>query len=193
MTGTHPWAAAARSFPLAGSGSGLLAVLAEDGLRALRQQGHEAVAAACAPGLAPRAVRFVDGAGWSAIECADEAGLRRLLEAAAPERPLATPLHREPGRGAQLELRIQPDLLCLRGHFPDLPLVPGAILLGWAAGFAAEQLGMTVAGADIPTAKFQRIVQPGHLLQLELRQESGQLQFEYRSAAGRHAGGRLRA
>ncbi len=99
----------------------------------------------------------------------------------------------EPPCHARLTLFVPPDLRCLRGHFPGLPIVPGAMQLGWVLAFASELLGSRPVLRGLQSVKFQRLVQPGQLLRLTIKLDPGQeaIQFEYESAAGRHSSGRV--
>jgi len=101
--------------------------------------------------------------------------------------------HVEPPCHARLALLVTPDLRCLRGHFPGLPVVPGAMQLGWVLAFASELLGSRPVLRELQSVKFQRLVLPGQTLHLtiELDQEREAIQFEYESAAGRHSSGRV--
>jgi len=101
--------------------------------------------------------------------------------------------HVEPPCHARLVLFVPPDLGCLRGHFPGLPIVPGAMQLGWVLAFAAELLGSPPVLRGLQSVKFQRLVQPGQTLRLTIQLDPGReaLQFEYESAAGRHSSGRV--
>jgi 3-hydroxymyristoyl/3-hydroxydecanoyl-(acyl carrier protein) dehydratase len=170
-----------------------ICVLGEDGLRALRRCGHEAVARACLPALTAARVRFVDASQRSALESAADDVLAELYLAPLPARPLVTssgPCH---GQAISIALRIQPDLDCLRGHFPAIPLVPGAVQLGWALAFGAELLGLPSTMAGARSVKFERIIQPGHSLWLNLAVQAAgaELRFEFASANGRHSSGRI--
>ena len=101
--------------------------------------------------------------------------------------------HVQPPFGAQLSLLVPPDLRCLRGHFPGLPIVPGAMQLGWVLAFASELLGSRPVLRGLQSVKFQRLVQPGQTLRPTIKLDPGQgaIQFEYESVAGRHSSGRV--
>lgn len=162
------------------------AVPGPEGARLFRMQGWVGLRAACrslalGSGLAPDLMHIVD-------------------DLPPPGEPPASPGHRPRilGRsagtnGVDLELQIPFGLAIFTGHFPTIPIVPGAMLVGWAAESARELLGWKVDWAAHQTAKFRRIVQPGQHLQLELslRQESTQLQFRYSGPHGVQASGLL--
>lgn len=174
-----------------GSGAAWIGILNEDGLRALRRGGHAALARACAPGLPPESVRFVDPAHRPALDSAQDAGA--LFDSAFPELPhVVSAAH---GAPLELEIRIQPDLACLRGHFPAIPIVPGAVQVGWALAFAAARLGSPPLCRSLRAVKFERIIQPGHRLRLRIdgARDSSILRFQYESDRGRHSQGRIGA
>ena len=136
-------------------------------------------------------MRFVDASLRSGLEAATADGLADWFAAPFPSRPIVAAA-RTDARTATVELRVPPDLACLRGHFPRLPVVPGAAQLGWVLAFGAELIGTpgTLHGAR--SVKFERIIQPGRALRLRLEAEpGGELRFEYSSAAGRHSSGRI--
>ncbi len=173
--------------------SAMMGVLSEAGMCTLRRHGHAAVAGACASGLPAGNVRFVDVSERHALETASEPELATLYSAPFPARPVVMASRSEEGQTATLELRVQPDLACLRGHFPALPVVPGAVQLGWALEFGAEFLGSASSMRACLSVKFERIIQPGRSLRLLVASEVGtsMLRVEYWSALGRHSSGRI--
>jgi 3-hydroxymyristoyl/3-hydroxydecanoyl-(acyl carrier protein) dehydratase len=181
-----------RRLTVAGRGA-FIGILSEEGLRALRRGGHGAAAALCAPDLAADAVRFVDLSEREALEAAPDARLAALYDAPFPARPFVRGTPAAEGPEATIELRIQPDLACLRGHFPRLPVVPGATQLGWALEFGSLVLGTPRATRALHLVKFERIIQPGRSIRLRVAAEAGGtvLRFEYASGAGRHSTGRI--
>jgi 3-hydroxyacyl-[acyl-carrier-protein] dehydratase len=84
-----------------------------------------------------------------------------------------------------VSLSIAPDHPALAGHFPDLPIVPGVVLLDETL-HAVEQLqpqGAQAAAWNIGTVKFHHVVRPGDALQLSFEWQSDtQVQFELRMA-----------
>ncbi len=92
-----------------------------------------------------------------------------------------------------LSLRIPFGLSIFSGHFPTVPIVPGAMLVGWVTVLAENHLGWKPAGISIPAVKFRRIVQPGLRLSLKLQLDSTarRLDFRYSGTGGLHAVGAL--
>lgn len=76
-------------------------------------------------------------------------------------------------------LRIAPDHPALAGHFPNAPIVPGALLLDEAL----HSIDPTATLWHIASVKFHRIVQPGESLRFESRpQANGELRIEIYAA-----------
>jgi hypothetical protein len=176
----------------AGGRAAWIGILSEEGLAALRRNGHESVATACAPDLPAGDVRFVDRAESLVLERGTESQLAELYASPLPSLPRVVAAHAE-GRSATIELRVQPDLRWLQGHFPGLPVVPGAVQLGWALQFGAEMLGTPATMRAARSVKFERVIQPGRTLTLRLAAGDGPptLRFEYASARGRYSSGRI--
>ena len=53
------------------------------------------------------------------------------------------------------------------GHFPDNPILPGAVLLDAALGEIARERGIDLRTWRVSSAKFLGIVRPGAALRLE--------------------------
>jgi len=191
----HAWLDAARLFqsPCPPAGLAAIAVLNDAGLKALRRSGHAIVAAACIPPVAAARVRFVDPAVAIDIASCAETALPGLYDAPWPELPVILGCEPAGELRARFSLRIPPDLRALRGHFPDLPIVPGAIHVGWALALARRAFGLPGSLLEIPAVKFRRIVQPGHELSLSLewQVERRMLSFSLASGSGPHSAGRL--
>jgi len=176
------------------SGIAVLAVLSRPGLQALRRHGHAHVADRCAPGVPAAQVRLVDMALAAGLARADDAGLLECFDAPWPRLPVLTGSVAASPSGVTAHLRIPPDLHALRGHFAAMPIVPGAVQVGWAIDFARQLLGVSGDFVGLDATKFRRIVQPGHLVELALEwyPERRELRFEYRSEGLRSSLGRIR-
>ncbi|MFO1390570.1 hypothetical protein [Cellvibrio sp.] len=70
-------------------------------------------------------------------------------------------------------LPIPPAHACYKDHFPDNPLVPGALLMCWLGELLKDQYAMTLAG--IKQIKFLAPVLPGHELQIAAKVTATQL------------------
>ncbi len=81
------------------------------------------------------------------------------------------------------------------GHFPEHPIVPGALLLDAAlqAIEAADPSGPGAARYDVAAVKFFRPVGPGEALSLSIaRSPDGRVRFEWRIGTDRVASGTVR-
>jgi 3-hydroxymyristoyl/3-hydroxydecanoyl-(acyl carrier protein) dehydratase len=95
--------------------------------------------------------------------------------------------------GVELDLEIQAELVCFRGHFPGFPILPGVVQLDWAIHFAREHGVACAPAARVFQVKFRSFIRPWDGVTLELRQESqkGQVTFEYRRETVVCSSGRL--
>jgi len=97
--------------------------------------------------------------------------------------------------GLSCTVEVPYDLAIFAGHFPWVPIVPGAMIVGWAAELAAEhglwRHGVTRIGA----VKFRHVVQPGPEFQLRLTVDASRARLELRLESRRalHAAGVLLA
>ncbi|MBS0376094.1 MAG: hypothetical protein JSR73_16055 [Proteobacteria bacterium] len=158
------------------------------GARLFRRAGargfREAVAGwARSEGLEPGAIRVVSELAPGGAATPVALGPRlRSVEAPAPGLWLVT-------------LAVPFELAIFDGHFATVPIVPGAVLAGWAADFGATHAGWTHGARESRAMKFRRIVQPGPDYRLELRLDGdgAELRFRYESPSGPHAEGAWRA
>jgi len=95
----------------------------------------------------------------------------------------------------ELQLLVPFDLAVFNGHFPEVPIVPGAMLAGWAASLAAREGRWRHGVRRVQAMKFRRIVQPGPVYRLRLAwtTDGGRLDFRYESPVAMHAAGCLLA
>lgn len=93
-----------------------------------------------------------------------------------------------------LRLRVPPELAHFPGHFPGAPVVPGVLQVQWALALAAPRLGIPPHCREMEALKFQRLLRPGDVVELELRLDSGRgkLHFAYRLDEAHCSSGRLR-
>jgi 3-hydroxyacyl-[acyl-carrier-protein] dehydratase len=65
-------------------------------------------------------------------------------------------------------IEVAADHAAFAGHFPNFPVLPGAILLDEALRIIAEERGIDLRGWQIAAAKFLGAVRPGDALRIEL-------------------------
>lgn len=97
------------------------------------------------------------------------------------------------GDECALQLTVPADLDYFPGHFPQAPVLPGAVQVGWALQLAASHLGTPPRCREIEALKFQRVLQPGDAVTLSLRLDRarGKLHFAYREGHITYSSGRL--
>jgi hypothetical protein len=128
-------------------------------------------------------------AGWAAAHPLDPASISftdQLLgdEYCCGHRHLSPILVSEscpqPGR-LEVRLRVPVGLAVFEGHFPDIPIVPGAMLVGWVAGLAQSRLDWPYGARRATGLKFRRILQPAleYDLTINIDQSSRRLGFAY--------------
>lgn len=98
----------------------------------------------------------------------------------APPIPLARRANAD--GSIELDLAVSPDLLWFAGHFPGRPILPGVVLLHWAAGLARRHLGADLPAAREFQVKFKAVVRPGDILTLILAHDPAKrrIGLEYR-------------
>lgn len=97
------------------------------------------------------------------------------------------------GDGLVAELALAPELLYFRGHFPEHPILPGVVQIGWAEQLGRRHFPLPARFLALEALKFQDLILPGArlCLTLQFKPEKGKLEFSYESASGRHSAGRL--
>jgi len=89
-------------------------------------------------------------------------------------------------------IHIAADHPAFAGHFPDAPVLPGALLLSMVIRSAAEATGLHAATRwQVDQVKFLGTVAPDSHLQLTLADDSRGLKFELAQGARTVARGRL--
>lgn len=196
---THPAVAEARVCVLAGTRDTLIAVVVpnEDGWRGLREQGRRALSQQLAQHLAsshdavtrPRRWRFAVALPTNAQGKVTERALTALFR---PERPEPRWRLREAGL-AELEMDLSADLAVFDGHFPQTAILPGVAQLDWAIRFGREAFALPPRFLRMEALKFQRVARPGDRIRLRLEWQplKQALVFQYTSAHGPHASGRV--
>lgn len=87
--------------------------------------------------------------------------------------------------GLRLGFRLPAGLEYFEGHFPQVPLLPGVVQIGWAVELAKAHLGPHSAALgrfrSLANVKFMRVLQPGASVRLRLTEhrENRELEFEY--------------
>ena len=159
------------------------------GARLFRKRGWRGFHAAVAP--------------WAAAEGIDLDSLRVVAAlppagrhaAPRPTVPLVTSVAHEGSRVIVCTLRVPFELAVFHGHFSTVPIVPGAMLAGWAAALAARHGGWPHGLTYSSQLKFRRIVQPGpeYRLRLEWTEDGSRVDFRLDTDAAVNAIGSVQA
>ena len=174
---------------------GAVAVATVDGEAVLVREGRSGIAGRLRAWLAshvdpiaiPRRWRFVTA---MPADAQGKTGHRTLQALFHPRMPEPRWERREPASAAA-SLHAAPDLAGFAGHFPDLPILPGVVLLDWAVRLGREAFGFRGDFLRIEGLKFQQLVRPGAELHATLDWHPGALAFRITSDAGVHASGRM--
>lgn len=191
--GLHPYVAQSAAVLLPGASRerlGVLSALTSAGVEALRQHGRIGLAKTLrrhlatyvAPTLIPRKWRFrmslpVDARGKlpAATVAASFAAGRKGFEMLS---------HVRDAEGDHYELRVPPELVHFRGHFPGLPILPGVVLVDWIACLAAELADSTRSIRSIDQLKFMAPVPPAALVSVQLAHEPQRCRVRFRARLG---------
>lgn len=79
----------------------------------------------------------------------------------------------------ELDLSVPAQCPWFDGHFPDRPILPGVVQVGWAAHFAGQLAGHTEPPTQVERMKFRRPVLPGARLTLRLGLVDTKVRYEY--------------
>jgi 3-hydroxymyristoyl/3-hydroxydecanoyl-(acyl carrier protein) dehydratase len=92
-----------------------------------------------------------------------------------------------------MQLRVPRELGYFEGHFPEVPILPGIVQIDWAIQFAAQHFSVTAPVRRVKGLKFQQVIYPAQLLELELAYEPAnkKLAFRYSSENSKHSAGAI--
>jgi 3-hydroxymyristoyl/3-hydroxydecanoyl-(acyl carrier protein) dehydratase len=89
---------------------------------------------------------------------------------------------RQDAGGVSLSFVVPAESSYFDGHFPECPLLPGVVQVGWAIELARRYLPAAPRFRGLSGVKFMRVIQPGAaiVLRLEAAADGRELSFEYR-------------
>lgn len=92
-----------------------------------------------------------------------------------------------------LTLQIPEELAYFKGHFDEIPVVPGVAQIQWAVHYARQYLGLNLVFSHMEVVKFKELLLPGQQLQLSLHYlaQARKLEFCYRSESCEYSSGRI--
>ena len=106
--------------------------------------------------------------------------------------PLPATLLDRSAAAATYALTLAPELPAFQGHFPGDPVLPGVVLVDWAARLGQEAFGPLGAFLGLDQVTFLAPVRPGDPLELALALEAGILRFRYQTGGIARASGAIR-
>jgi 3-hydroxymyristoyl/3-hydroxydecanoyl-(acyl carrier protein) dehydratase len=189
---THAWIVDARCGHASENTHGIVLALNDAGIEALRRMGRQR--------LIDTLQRDVDATSASVTW-----RLRDTLPAPTPKQQidawLQTPLPRDAFMLSEqqrdgvftLALRVPVDLAYFPGHFPQAPVLPGAVQIAWALAYSASRLGTPIHCHEMEALKFQQLLRPGDRADLTLHHDAARnkLHFAYRHGDKAYSSGRL--
>ncbi len=184
---------------LPGARDALVAVVVpnDDGWELLRGQGRRAFSQSLSQHLADRHDAVIRPRRWRyavalPVNAQGKVTERALTALFRPECPQPHWRVRE-ATMAELELDLDADLAVFDGHFPQATILPGVAQLDWAIRFGREAFRLPPRFLRMEALKFQRVARPGDRIRLHLQwvEEKASLVFQYTSAHGPHASGRV--
>ncbi|PRA64851.1 AMP-binding protein [Pseudomonas sp. MYb187] len=198
----HPWVEDTRlAVVQEGRASlGALLVLSAAGLHALRNQGRRAITEGlrthlsqhCEALALPRRWRLLRQLPFNSQGKLPQADVETLLHAPRTTGPEVVSQTQQ-GHELHLQLAVSADLAYFSGHFPQTPVLPGVVQVDWAIELGQALLDCPRRFVGMEVIKFQRVVRPGDLLELQLRfdSERGKLYFTYSAAGETCSSGRI--
>lgn len=93
----------------------------------------------------------------------------------------------------EIDIRVDAANPWFTGHFPEQPILPGVVQIGWAVHFAGEVCGLGTAVRNLEQIKFRRPIMPGARLTLRLTPsaDGAKLRYEFRDADHSYSSGVL--
>ncbi len=98
---------------------------------------------------------------------------------------------KEEAESAEWHLRVPRDLLYLRGHFTDRPIVPGIVLVHWVVGQMEGWQGVSLQINSIEALKFHNFLFPGQRFTMRILRGGGRWRFDINSGELKIASGRI--
>lgn len=188
----------ARICPLADGRLGAVLVLSSAGQAALLEQGRAALNRRLRTVLArsleavalPRRWRYVETLPLNAMGKITSASLRALFEDVLLPEALAS---EGSGERRTFDVLAGEDLLAFRGHFPDMPILPGVVQLDWVIRFARQSFALSGEFSAIEMLKFQQPIRPGMRVRISLEwlPERSAVAFRLSSGERSLASGRM--
>ena len=203
MLAQHPLVRSAHLLPLNTPRLilGVVIVLNDDGLCALAEHGRAHIGQILKKYLSgsvehlaiPRRWRFVHELPVNAQGKLEFHTLNNILHTSADVVLPVVSQSQLSSSVAELTLLIPSDLIYLKGHFSEQPIVAGVVLVDWVAHFSQQFFAVKGAFKALKQLKFHQIIEPNEriLLTLTHHPEKNSVVFAYTSEAGARASGHM--
>ncbi|GLQ96119.1 ApeI family dehydratase [Dyella mobilis] len=188
----HAWVTDAREGKAGAAAQGIVLALNAAGIAALHRMGRARLIEA----LQRDTGHADDAIVWRLRDtlpsATDAAQIDAWLHAPLPREPLLLDERQHDGNWT-LALRVPLDLVYFPGHFPQAPVLPGAVQIDWALALAAPRLGTPQRCNVMEALKFQQLLRPGDRVELSLHHDTARhkLHFAYRYGDRAYSSGRL--
>lgn len=97
----------------------------------------------------------------------------------------------------QLHLHMQPELVFFRGHFDELPVLPGVVQVHWVEHYARMMFGARLATREafsrLEVVKFQDLIRPGRdvCMTITLQSDRSRIVFRLHDGDSAFSSGRM--
>jgi acyl-coenzyme A synthetase/AMP-(fatty) acid ligase/3-hydroxymyristoyl/3-hydroxydecanoyl-(acyl carrier protein) dehydratase len=176
------------------------AVLSEEGKHCLHSEGRSGIIKLLRAELAhwfeavllPRKWLFLSQLPLTPQGKLDNVLLRQLLAPAGDKLPQLQSVDLLDNR-AELQLKVPASLVYFPVHFPQYPILPGVVQIGWAEHFAKILFPIDQPFCRMEVIKFIKPILPDCELTLQLnwKADSGKLHFQFNAHGDSYSSGRL--
>jgi len=105
--------------------------------------------------------------------------------------PQVISVHRADGM-AEMALEVPADLACFPDHFPNYPMLPGVLQIGWVIDAVRREFALDTAATRIIGLKFMQPIRPGVRVALNLQRTApSEVRFSYHCGETLCSSGRL--
>jgi 3-hydroxymyristoyl/3-hydroxydecanoyl-(acyl carrier protein) dehydratase len=179
---------------------GIAAVLSDTGAIRMKEQGRNTFIKHLRGDLAdsfdavalPRKWLFVNSIPLTAQGKVNQELLTSIMNADTRTLPRVLAAETD-ADGVCLHIKVPKELRYFPDHFPDFPLLPGVVQIGWAEHFGKIFFPISAPFSHMEVIKFGKMIRPNDELHLSLewREASGKLYFQYSAGAHAFSSGRM--
>jgi len=118
--------------------------------------------------------------------------LKELFNKSSIRDPKVLDLEQVSNEKAIVTIEVGKEIVYFRGHFPGSPVLPGIVQTDWVIKFACHIFNIEKFNIQkIAQLKFNRVIQPGANLFIELIWKNNTLTFKYYDAESAYSSGKL--